>query len=61
MGRPLGPATVGGLSVNSTRKTTYGYSRRHRAVEILCIATVGVLLAGFAIKVSRTIQTPADG
>ena len=35
----------------------YGYSRRHRAVEILCITAVFALLVGFCIRVPLAIQT----
>jgi len=44
--------------VNSTHPTSYGYSRKHRALEIACIVTVAGLLLGFCVQVSRTIHTP---
>ncbi|HEY4185732.1 MAG TPA: fatty acid desaturase CarF family protein [Polyangia bacterium] len=42
----------------STTDTTYGYSRRHRAVEIVSIAAVFGLLIGFGVRVGRTVDTP---
>jgi len=41
-----------------TTTTTYGYSRRHRAVEIVSIVAVFALLIAFGIRVGRTIDTP---
>jgi ubiquitin-conjugating enzyme E2 variant len=39
-------------------ETKYGYSRRHRAVEVVSIAAVFALLIGFGIRVGRTVDTP---
>jgi plasmanylethanolamine desaturase len=39
--------------------TKYGYSRRHRAVEIVCISAVFLLLIAFALQIARTVQTPS--
>lgn len=44
--------------MNSGLPTSYGYARKHRALEILCIVTVLGLLLGFCVQVPRTIQTP---
>jgi hypothetical protein len=41
-----------------TTETTYGYSRRHRMVEIASIASVFGLLIGFGLRVGRTVETP---
>lgn len=41
-----------------TKQTTYGYSRRHRAVEIASIVAVFGLLLAFGIRVGRTVNTP---
>lgn len=43
--------------MNSVPTTSYGYSRKHRALELLCIITVGGLLLGFLVQVPRTIGT----
>jgi len=42
----------------STKQTTYGYSRRHRAVEIASIVAVFGLLIAFGIRVGQTVDTP---
>src|SRR3569833_3290364 len=42
----------------STKQTTYGYSRRHRAVEIASIVAVFGLLLAFGIRVGQTVDTP---
>lgn len=44
--------------MKSALTTSYGYSRKHRALEILSIAAVVGLLLGFLVQVPRTIQTP---
>jgi hypothetical protein len=40
-------------------QTKYGYSRRHRAVEIASITAVLGLLVGFGIRAAQTLESPA--
>jgi len=40
-------------------QTKYGYSRRHRAIEIASISAVLGLLLGFGVTAARTIETPS--
>ena len=35
----------------------YGYSRRHRAVELVCITAVFLLLVAFGVRIAQTIGT----
>jgi ubiquitin-conjugating enzyme E2 variant len=42
----------------SGKATTYGYSRRHRAVEIASIVAVFGLLIAFGVRVGRSVDTP---
>lgn len=44
--------------MKSALTTSYGYSRKHRVLEIICIAAVLGLLLGFAVEVPRTIRSP---
>jgi len=40
-------------------ETRYGYSRRHRAIEIASITAVLGLLVGFSLRAAATIETPS--
>ncbi|MES1208229.1 MAG: fatty acid desaturase CarF family protein [Pseudomonadota bacterium] len=42
-----------------TPTPSYGYSRKHRAVEALCIAAVFGFLVAFCVQVPRTLHTTA--
>jgi hypothetical protein len=41
----------------SAQGTKYGYSRRHRAAEIACIAGVMGLLVAFGVRIGQTIDS----
>lgn len=41
-----------------TKQATYGYSRRHRAVEIVSIVAVFGLLIAFGLRVGRAVDSP---
>ncbi|MEP6652262.1 MAG: fatty acid desaturase family protein [Myxococcales bacterium] len=38
--------------------TSYGYSRKHRVLEVVCIAAVLGLLLAFCLQVPRTVHSP---